>query len=1004
MIEVDNMSLPTGLKYDQASIPRLAPMGRQLQFSRPTQSGPYGPKNRTVYIPLNAQGWIDTSTIRLFMKVNVKFADNAIGLNCPNKNLVWDGAGINSLISEISVINTDQSVIQTVQHYNRITAFLIGMQTGSTWLQVHGQQMGLPTNVINPSALVGEGGDHHYPTTTRPRAHRFLNLGGKGVPITNGNFYQTATATNATATEQLNVAPENFAPCSLYNCFPAGTAVDNVALPGIAIAQPDLLSIQSISSMHMDEFLTIQHGLANIYINQPGRNRMQDVVWWGSTQSRAGALLAGAAPVDVDKVLLDTTMFHGRPPMTNLRLGIGCMGLEFTSSTASVDPATTQFFTSNELADQSGDMDAVILALNGRWQTYATNYQLQDNAWKTWDHYVDRRETYPQETLRTTFEHNKSNPWSASRWSGFDNLFVLLNTIPGSLLGELTARKTVAAEGGWSQALTVDGDGQSVTAAAAGNRTIATFTKLNTITTRLGPGVKIDNGPLYGVGIATVGKPAARSDDPAFNRLNTSTYGIAEYCPQDVLTYQTSNIASGVFTMMLSDGVSTPAPIISYVGYDGVGKTKMTKISYDKAKTKGNQCLQGYVALGHKGSNQLFNGLREVNVRLSNNQYVNARDLAVPQVITRTYYTPIIGIGLFNQGKWLPARWTAGAGVQLKIVLESNPYACFKTIQNAPTRETERARGFEGMTYEITDMGLRYYVNLGDDQMNMDYASTVVKGEVRFQGKEVDCYVTQFQSNSPSVELLWQQVRKTNLCGMFVLFYSSQNVAENVTTIQCFTSGSHPYGIYEYQWRIGNTLVPVNPVNIMPFDFKCQNRGYPNPRTDLLREAEYRIGGLTPNDFGDHADNASEGLTEDLCEFNQQISEFWNMGNNRDPITHFGVSNSHIVEDKRFTKFNGQIPGSNWFLTQNSFEQETCFVDDDKIRGMFHIPVNVETNPAETNRYLSGLFTSVGNVDIYLRLKRTVNAGPAQTITAVLVTMSTSASALDGTGSYVFQS
>ncbi len=443
----------------------------------------------------------------------------------------------------------------------------------------------------------------------------------------------------------------------------------------------------------------------------------------------------------------------------------------------------------------------------------------------------------------------------------------------------------------------------------------------------------------------------------------------AEMAYNDWFVFQHTMRRSVGQTLMTSDGTVTPAPLISYMGTDGVNKGTATVIRWDKAKTKGCQNLKGRMVLGHARSSHLFDQTQEsfdASVTAAVEKDVNQ---SVAQCPKYRFMVPLIS-GLLCNDMYLPCQFLSGGGLVLELHLATNPYVPFKIVPDQPTPlEEPMSEGFNGMTYTVSNPAYHAQVINFDEDMNERYAKLLQSGGVAWNGQTFRAHQNEFLTGG-MVQKLTISERVQSLKTIFTIFRPQIYFSSNYRCLQVNSLSSYRCGITAYQWVLGSNRIPQTMVQVQTFDSNVKYPGYPFPRTDINRGAD--TGGFNAVDFGDHYDNENEGLVVNTAEAYIETLKAFNLTSN------MNLTTSLLIEDYerecKIASKGGTDPITGAACLNWDFQANPSPWDCEFQGGMFMVALNTETFIQDSGRIQSGFNTAATAMTIALDLQRVMSA------------------------------
>lgn len=905
----DSRATPRGLFFSDDALPLGVPARtyrRELNSDNGTTG--FGPSNNQIRIPLNVAAFIDTQLSYLMFDFQLTLPDTsaAIGKNCPNKDVVFEG-GCWAVFNRMQVLGPDASVIEDMQYYNRLYNMLVKCQTGPQFSQTILQAIaGAPGHTTNPVSVVSHGGDLAVPFNPRGRHSQTKSLLGvtkddAGKDLTSANFI------NPTGISDLGPLAEY-----RYTLNAANQAQTTIT-PQAFAAKTDRLNACSIESAGVEQWGAWWAGLGtSSWAKNPLQNTWQGYITHNWTLGTGHAFLAeldgtnkqvqvGTAEADIGNALGATGLVSGNVPPARAcnRTAVGISGF------------------------QTG--------LTGT--AYSNPIKALDDNTELTDKFVAGADNL----------NSRANPLSMPTWTGSNHQRVV------GAMGNMAYGGTSATKSGWNQAFAGKWSVDSQTAAAQKESRRRILLRLDPLNDWVGT-----DGQGY--------------DDAA------------ELSYNDWFVFQHTTIRPHGPVQLTSDGTATPAPLVSYVGSDGtsLGSTKVI-IRWDKAKTKGCQNLAGRLLLGHAPSAILFDEAKESRGQTGGN---GDSDLARPQIIKHTFLMPLIS-GILNNSKYFPAQFVSGGGLVLQLHLESNQYLPFRLVADQPTRLEEAATsGFRHMSYQIDHPKyLAHCINF-EDAFNKQFVAAVSAGGIIWKGQTFRAHPTTFNCNTEVVNVEVTE-RVTSLKGIIATFVPQIYLTGDHRILQSNSLSSYRVGINEYRYRIGAVPVPSDHIKVRPFDHSTKYPGYPFPRTDVARGAS--SGALYPVDFGDHYDNKSEGLTENIAEAYLQALLVFNKLSNINSLTN--LLREDFERECRLISKSGVKYGTS-ATSVNAFDYESDFspYDCEFQGGMFLAALNTETFIQDSGVIASGINTAANALNITLELKRK-NFEANKTIQAIVYTL-----------------
>lgn len=897
MSQAPNRALPRGIVFSDDEMPlavQTRVSDRELSSSNGTTG--FGPSSSLIRIPLKVNGFIDTqlSFLKFTFRLTVPDTDAAIGVNCPNKDVVFDGEGCWSLFRRMQVLGSDDSTIEDIENYNLLYTLLVKISAPTVFHQVATQALaGAPGMTTCPIPAISSGGDMATPYNPCGRHSQTKDL---TFAVASNDWRSAGQTDDITGPANPIIGP-------LFEVHPDVGVwdTDEYDLAYNVDETWDPTHACSLEAAGPEQWFGYfaglgttgqYHGLNNQYqaFRYSGASANSgvefDTAFGNGIGNDRETIAASQGVCGVFKNHIGYT--QGFKPLRCFNRGaIGVGGVTPYNPQSSVSVVST----SKTIADTPVAGETVV--------------------------------------------NSRSNPLSMPSWVGANHSRVV--AAMGTVVNNL-ADGTAQRIGNYVWKRTVTGDEQDARKEVM-TRTQPFHQWQNSVTT------DYDSG--------------------------------AELSYNDWFAFQHTNVRQHNNQMMMSDGMCTPAPLISYVGSDGVGGSSAVVIRYDKAKTKGNQNLAGRLLLGHAPSNILFND--KVENREGSGTIEN-KNKARPQVIERVFMMPLVS-GLLNSPKYLPALLLSGNGAVLQLHCATNKFEPFRIIPDQPTRLEEPASaGFKLMSYEIDNPVYRAHVLTFNDDVQSSFAETAARGGIAWRGQSWRSHTTNMRTNDASVNLTFTE-RVSSLKGMMAAFRPQPYVDGDHRMLQINTLASYRCGINSYQWMIGSVSYPDQWVDVHPFDYQCEFPSYPFPRTDIHNKD---TGMINCVDAGDHYDNAPEKLRQNTCVGYSEVLKLFGK------LTNVNSQHNYKIEDYerecRIAGKKGTPLGASEELKNYAFEPDFSPYDCEFQKGVFVVALATETLLQDSGIIQSGVNTASGALSIELRLKRTTSAANA-TINVTLFTL-----------------
>lgn len=927
----DSRATPRGMFYSDDALPLGVPARtytRKLVSDNGTTG--FGPSNNQIRIPLNVSSFIDTQLSYLGFDFQLMFPDSAAtrGRNCPNKDVVFEG-GCWAIINRLQVLGPEGSIIEDMQYYNRLYNMLVKVQTGPQFSQTVLQAIaGAPGHSTNPVPAVSHGGDLAVPFNPRGRHNVTKQLPGINK---SGDFNFTGNANGGFEYPDIS----ELGPLAEYefrwhspNQYVG--SVQNTCFEN----DKNRHNACSIESAGLEQWASWWAGLGTSnWKRNPLTNTYQ--AWMlpptipaahSLTFNNAHHQVVASNTVDnIAGSIIAFARLGARvtPQRTFNRMAVGISGVQVQAEDKNT-PETSTLINPRTLGATPAEDKPFIDPFEGG----ACNYNSRANplSMPTW----------------TGSNHSRvMEAMGAMRKGGFTPSHRTANQVPfyeytRAYLNSLNNGDPIATQRGTQ---------------TAARRHIL-----------LREGIPLNDWP----------------ED--INNVNVSYDPNAELAYNDWFVFQHTTIRPQGPLQLTSDGTATPAPLVSYVGNDGTKSTPKVVIRWDKAKTKGCQNLAGRLLLGHAPSAILFDEDHENRGAVGSNP---GRDEAHAQIIKHQFLMPLVS-GLLNNSKYFPAQFISGGGCVLQVHLETNQFVPFKIIPDQPTRLEEPATSaYRFMSYRVDHpMYYAHCLNF-EDAFNKRFAVAVQNGGIIYKGQSFRAHPTTFNSDTEVVSLNVEE-RVTSLKAIIATFVPQSYITGDHRILQVNSLSSYRLGCKAYRYRIGAVPVPDDHVPMEPFDYDKKFPGYPFPRTDLSL-ADSR-GGLYAVDFGDHSDNTSEALSENVAQAYIEALKAFNKLTNINSVTN--LLREDYERECRIASKEGYPHGFSVGSNVKRFEFEDQFspYDCEFQGGMFLAALNTETFIQDSGVIASGINTAANALSIFLELKRT-NFSANKTIQAIIYTL-----------------
>lgn len=902
---------PSGITYSNNAYPVAVKARTKTMKVYPSNGNSgFGPNNPMIRIPLNIDGFLDTRHSFLQFECQVTFPSDSRGPKCPNKDVVLEG-GASSLIERLVVRGSDNSTIEDIQHYNLLANCLYKTQTGPNFSQTVMQALaGMAGKATNPIPAVTDGGDYAKPFNPSGR-HAIV----KALTTT------PSAAAPFLATEGLNWP--SLGPLWEFSCG-AETGSSTVAAsatiyPIIKTADHNEQVSCSIEAAGPEQFLAWQAGLGTRTVENGAVSNIYQAWYLGEQNDHVDLLNSRSATASLKTPLetVDTERSIGYDDTSAATLAVGL--LSFSASTMTMAALNSKVKPDRCFNRQGAGI--------GSTQISTSRYAQGSDALTS---YLTR-----EASPGASGYNSRANPLSAPSFCGTNH------------------RRCVA--------------GMGATVTAAGQNFPTGYDANAQLYGQLGQANNVAANKVTQKNIQARVVPAHDFMEPASTAGHYDS--TAELAYNDWFAFQHTTCRAVGQTLMTSDGSCTPAPLISYVGSDGVttSNTDMV-IRWDKAKTKGCQNLKGRMVLGHARSSHLFDTAVESLDTTVTAASVDSQHQAVAQTINQTFMIPLIS-GLLCNDMYLPLQFISGGGLVLEVHFATNAYVPFKIIPDQPTPlEEPMSAGFNGMSYVINNPVYHAQVVNFDSEMNERYAQLVQSGGVAWNGQTFRAHQSEFLTSNASEKLTISE-RVQCLKSLFTLFRPQCYFSGGYKILQVNSLSSYRCGVTGYQWTLGSNKIPQTKVPIRPMDYDSKYPGYPFPRTDLHNGET--SGGFNAVDFGDHYDNASESLAVNTAEAYMETLKAFNL------MSNMNLNTSLLIEDferecKIATK-QGTDPITATAITNWGFETLPSPWDCEFQGGMFVLGLNTETFIQDSGRIQSGYNTAATAMNISLDLDRKAN-------------------------------
>lgn len=931
----DSRATPRGMFYSDDALPLGVPARtytRKLVSDNGTTG--FGPSNNQIRIPLNVSSFIDTQLSYLGFDFQLMFPDSAAtrGRNCPNKDVVFEG-GCWAIINRLQVLGPEGSIIEDMQYYNRLYNMLVKVQTGPQFSQTVLQAIaGAPGHSTNPVPAVSHGGDLAVPFNPRGRHNVTKQLPGINKL---GDLNSVAGANGGFANPDIS----ELGPLAEYSFqWTANNSYLGSVNPMSFTTVQNRHNACSIESAGLEQWASWWAGLGtsnwkrnpltNTYqawMLPPTDAAAESLILTGVNQSNTAVSGTGINNISAAVIKFARLGARVTPQRTFNRMAVGISGVQ----------------------TQAGDLD--------------TNEQTSLRNPRTLGATpADDRPFIDQFEAGACNYNSRANPLSMPTWTGNNHSRVMEQMglmKDGGATGPTHRTANQVPFYAYTRAYLDSLNNGDPIAAQQDTQTVARRRIL------LREGIPLNNWP----------------ED--INNVNVSFDPNAELAYNDWFVFQHTTIRPQGPLQLTSDGTATPAPLVSYVGNDGTKSTPNVVIRWDKAKTKGCQNLAGRLLLGHAPSAILFDETHE------NRGAVGAdpnRDEARAQIIKHQFLMPLVS-GLLNNSKYFPAQFISGGGCVLQVHLETNQFVPFKIIPDQPTRLEEPATSaYRFMSYRVDHpMYYAHCLNF-EDAFNKRFAVAVQNGGIIYKGQSFRAHPTTFNSDTEVVSLNVEE-RVTSLKAIIATFVPQSYITGDHRILQVNSLSSYRLGCKAYRYRIGAVPVPDDHVPMEPFDYDKKFPGYPFPRTDLSL-ADSR-GGLYAVDFGDHSDNTSEALSENVAQAYIEALKAFNKLTNINSVTN--LLREDYERECRIASKDGHkhgFPQGQGNTKKFEFEDNFSPYDCEFQGGMFLAALNTETFIQDSGVIASGINTAANALSIFLELKRT-NFSANKTIQAIIYTL-----------------
>lgn len=171
---------------------------------------------------------------------------------------------------------------------------------------------------------------------------------------------------------------------------------------------------------------------------------------------------------------------------------------------------------------------------------------------------------------------------------------------------------------------------------------------------------------------------------------------------------------------------------------------------------------------------------------------------SIPANSTKVYRVPLMS-GLFNINKYIPTQFLSSQGITLELLLAPTSDAFF---------EPSTARASLG-NHTITDIYYECPVVMFEEDFNMTFRQLINENKCKFHAACFQTNSTIFTVNGGTYSIGSKQ---RSLKSIFAIFRPASNNGQN--QLPKISRRILPSTSFSYQWRIGTTLVPEQPVRV----------------------------------------------------------------------------------------------------------------------------------------------------------------------------------------------